>query len=72
MAIKTLNTLIKVHKQQVDALRRKMVALEEERHQLEMLADKLRAEREREMQLILKEPDFAGFFGSYSTHVAQA
>ncbi len=69
MAIKTLATLIKIHKQKADFLRREMIALEEESHQLELLADKLRREHEQEMKLVIDDPALARYFGSYSTHV---
>lgn len=69
MAIKTLSTLIKVHKQQTDILRREMMALETEIHQLQTLGDRLRAEHEQEMKMVIKNPSYAGFFGAYSASV---
>jgi len=69
MALKPLNTLIKIHKQKADILRREMVVLEEEKHQLETAADKLRDDHAREMQHVAKEPAFITFMGSYSDYV---
>lgn len=69
MAIKSLTTLIKVHKQKTDVLRREMIVLEEELHQLQMVERKLRNEHEQEAQLVMKEPLFLGFFGAYSAYV---
>lgn len=50
-------------------LRREMVALETEIHQLHMLAQRLRGEHEQEMQMVIKNPSYAGFFGAYSDSV---
>jgi hypothetical protein len=71
MAIKSLNTLIKLHKRRVDIMRREMIALEEERRQLVQLSEKLHAEHLREMQLASEEPKMAGFFGAYSARVKE-
>jgi hypothetical protein len=69
MAEKTLITLSKIHKQQTDLLRREMVALETERHQLETLSGKLQDEHKQEMQMVITQPSFGRFFGSYSSSV---
>jgi hypothetical protein len=69
MAIKPLTTLIKIHKQKTDVLRREMIVLEEELHQLQMVERKLRMEHEQEAQLVMKDPLFLGFFGAYSAYV---
>ena len=66
MAIKSMNTLIKLHKRRVDVMRREMVALEDERRQLLALAEKLREEHAKEMEVAAAEPKIAGFFGAYS------
>src|SRR5271156_372906 len=71
MAVKTLNTLIKLHKRRVDVMRREMVAIEEERKQLLQLAQRLREEHAREMRLATEEPKMAGFFGAYSARIRQ-
>lgn len=69
MAVKTLNTLIKLHKRRVDVMRREMVALEEERRQLVQLSARLKDEHAREMRLATEEPKMAGFFGAYSARI---
>jgi hypothetical protein len=71
MAVKTMNTLIKLHKRRVDVLRREMVALEEERRQLLQVSERLREEHAREMRLATAEPKMAGFFGAYSARIRQ-
>jgi len=71
MAIKTLNTLIKLHKRRVDIIRREMVTLEEERNQLQIVAEKLAAELAEEMRLAAEDAKVAGFFGAYSKRVKE-
>ncbi len=71
MAVKTLDTLIRLHKQRVDIMRREMVAFEEERRQLLAFAERLKREHAEEMQLMLAEVKVASFFGSYSAGVKQ-
>lgn len=69
MAVKTLDTLIKIHKQKADFLRRELIALEDELHQLQLLAERLKRDHEQEMELAVSEPAYSKFFGSYSIHV---
>ena len=69
MALKTLHTLIKLHKRRVDVLRREMIAFEEERRQLLELASNLRAEHASEMRIAAAEPKVGGFFGAYSRRI---
>jgi hypothetical protein len=69
MALKTFNTLIKLHKRKVEVIRREMIALEEERRQLLELRDQLDREHAREMSLAASEPKISGFFGAYSQRI---
>jgi len=71
MAIKAMNTLIKLHKRRVDVMRREMIAIEEERKQLLQLSERLREEHAREARLATEEPKMAGFFGAYSARMKQ-
>jgi hypothetical protein len=71
MAVKTLQTLIKLHKRRVDVLRREMIVIEEERKQLLLLSERLREEHAREMRLATEEPKMAAFFGAYSIRIKQ-
>jgi hypothetical protein len=64
--MKPLTTLIKLHKRRVDIIRREMVVIEEERKQLLAVAEKLREEHAREMELSTADAKMAGFFGAYS------
>lgn len=69
MALKSFNTLIKLHKRRVDLLRRELQTLEEQRQQLVALSHALREEYAREMQISSADAKMAGFFGAYSAHV---
>lgn len=69
MAVKTLNTLIKIHKQRADFLRRELITLEDELHQLQALIARLKHEHEQEMQMVVSDPSYSKFFGTYSVHV---
>lgn len=69
MALKTFNTLIKLHKRRVDVIRREMIALEEQRNQLLALAQALREEYAREVEISTADAKMAGFFGNYSVRV---
>jgi hypothetical protein len=71
MALKTLNTLIKLHKRRIEIMRREMIAMEEERRQLRELAENLREEHAKEMRLSAEEPKMAGFFGAYAKRVKE-
>ena len=69
MDLKSMNTLIKLHKRRVDVLRREMVALEDERKQLTDLAERLREEHASEAQLAAEDAKMAGFFGAYDARM---
>lgn len=71
MALKTMNTLIKLHKRRVDVMRRAMVALEEEHRQLIELKEHLTQEYARERELAAAEPRVAGFFGAYTKRIKE-
>lgn len=69
MALKSFNTLIKLHKRRVDVIRREMIALEEQRTQLLTLSASLREEYAREAEISSTDAKMAGFFGAYSVRV---
>lgn len=69
MAIKSFNTLIKLHKRRVDIIRREMRALEEQRLQLLALSTSLREEYEREVGIASSDAKMAAFFGAYAVRV---
>lgn len=69
MAVKTFNTLIKLHKRRVDVMRREMLAFEEERNQLLVLSKTLHEEYAREVEVSTADARMAGFFGAYSLRV---
>jgi len=69
MALKTLNTLIKLHKRHVDVIRREMIALEEERRLLLELTARLKEEHASEMKLASEDPKVGNFFSNYSKQI---
>lgn len=69
MAVKTFNTLIRLHKRRIDLLRREMRALEEERNQLLGLSRALEEEFAREIALSAEDVRLSGFFGAYALRV---
>lgn len=69
MAIKSFNTLIKLHKRRVDIIRREMLALEEQRTQLLQLSRTLQAEYAHEVGIASSDAHIAGFFGAYAQRV---
>jgi hypothetical protein len=71
MALKTMNTLIKLHKRRVEVMRREMVTLEEERRQLQELSARLKEEHAREMRLSAEDPKVGAFFGAYSKRMKE-
>lgn len=69
--MKTLDTLIKLHKQTLDRLRRELGTLQGEFEQLEYVKEKLKSEHRKEMEGLVQHPEFTGFFGGYSAHVRE-
>lgn len=69
MALKSLNTLIRLHKRQTDLLRREMQLLETQHEALLRLAEQLRREYEQERELAAQDARMAGFFGAFATHM---
>ena len=67
--MKGLATLIKLCKRTLDELRRKMVALENEKEQLELLSKTLNEELEKEMELAAKSTEMRGFFGGFAKRI---
>ena len=64
--MKGLATLIKLTKRKLDELRRKMVALENEKAQLQALAQSLVDEMAREMLLVSQTVEMANYFGNFA------
>lgn len=70
---KNLNTLIKLHKRELDTLRREMVVLETRAAELQAHQDQLAAEIIAERNAASKDPDAGAIFASYlqRTHAQQ-
>ena len=71
MAIKTLDTLIKLHKHRLDLVRRELANLTEQIEQLEYVKKKLLNELQQEIEMVSNNPDYASFFGAYAKHSQQ-
>ena len=69
MAVKTLDTLIKLHKHRVDLLRRELALINEQIQQLEQVLAKLAEDVSREMEMVTLNPDYAVFFAGYVRYV---
>lgn len=67
--MKTLDTLIRLHKRKLDELRRNMVALENQKAQLQQAVVKLQQELEAEVKLAGKQPEMANFFGEFAKRI---
>jgi flagellar export protein FliJ len=63
--MKTLNTLIKFHQQQLDVLRRQMGSLESQKGQLLAMVERIRDEMKREIELAQKNAELGMLFGDY-------
>jgi flagellar protein FliJ len=66
---KSLTTLIKVAKQQLDSLRRDLANLETEKQKMLDAIARLKAELQREMELASQNPEMGAFFGDFSKRI---
>ncbi|MEZ5690840.1 MAG: flagellar FliJ family protein [Rickettsiales bacterium] len=67
--MKKYNTLIRLHKRKLDALRRQVGDLEGQKAQLHKSIDSLRAEMKKEMELAGTQPEMANFFGQFAGRI---
>ncbi len=67
--MKTLDTLIRLHKRTLDELRRNMVALENQKSQLQQAIINMQKELDKEMALATKQPEMANFFGEFAKRI---
>jgi flagellar export protein FliJ len=67
--MKALNTLIRIHKRNLDELRRNMVALENQKAQLEQAIIILHQELDKEIALASKQPEMSNFFGEFAKRI---
>ena len=67
--MKTLDTLIRLHKRTLDELRRNMVALENQKSQLQQAIVNMQKELDKEMALATKQPEMANFFGEFAKRI---
>lgn len=64
-----IDTLIKMHQRELDALRRQLVQQEEQKQQLIELATKLHEELLRERELAAQEPAMAAYMGDFEKRI---
>lgn len=67
--MKTLDTLIRLHKRTLDELRRNMVSLENQKSQLQQAIINMQKELDKEMVLASKQPEMANFFGEFAKRI---
>ena len=64
--MKALNTLIKLYRRQLDAGRREMVVLEEQRQQMEESLERLRSELAMEQKAAIASQEVRPFYSQYA------
>lgn len=69
--MKSILTLIKYHKQQLDALRRELAGLETQKSRLLLAIDGLRQELARELEIAGKNSEMSQFFGGFSQRIQE-
>jgi uncharacterized coiled-coil DUF342 family protein len=67
--MKTLNTLIRLHKRTLDELRRNMAALEGQKDKLHQSIKSLQNELEKEVKLAGMQAEMANFFGEFAKRI---
>jgi len=67
--MKALNTLIRIHKRNLDELRRNMVALENQKAKLEQAIIILHQELDKEIALASTQPEMSNFFGEFAKRI---
>ncbi len=67
--MKGITTLIRLSKRTLDELRKKQVALEQEKESLLQASKKLADELHKEMNLAAKTPEMGGFYGKFSKRI---
>lgn len=67
--MKALSTLIKLHKRQLDGLRRQMASLERQKDQLQVASGRVDDELKREMKLAADQPEMTKFFGDFARRI---
>lgn len=67
--MKTLDTLIRLHKRTLDELRRNMGALENQKAQLQQAIQAMQKELDKEIALAGKQPEMANFFGGFAKRI---
>jgi flagellar export protein FliJ len=69
--MKTLATLIKLHRRRLDELRRQMGALENQKAQLLQTSQRLQEELREEINKASQQPEMGHFFGGFAKRIQQ-
>jgi flagellar protein FliJ len=69
--MKTLNTLIKLHRRKLDELRRRMGSLENQKTQLLQASASLQNELREEIEKASLQPEMGQFFGGFAKRIQQ-
>lgn len=69
--LKSLTTLIKIAKQQLDSLRRDLANLEAEKQKLLEAIARLKEELQREIELSGQHPEMGAFFGGFAKRIRE-
>lgn len=67
--MKGLKTLIRLEKNRLDALRKDLVTLANEKEQFEMLSQQLLDSLQKELETAAEMTEMRGFFGDFSTRI---
>lgn len=69
--MKSLNTLIRLHRQKMDELRQELVQWQERRARFVQASETLAAQLARELKMAGEYPEMGGFFGQFSKHIGE-
>ena len=69
--MKGLSTLIKLHQRNLDALRREMVKIEEQKEQLIALVTKLQEDLIKEQEAAMSKPEMSAYLVGYAERVRE-
>lgn len=67
--MKSLHTLIRYKKQQLDELRRRLVVLESQKQQLLKRSADMSEELQQELELASGQPEMSAFFGDFAERI---
>lgn len=69
--MKSLKTLIRLHKQQLDALRQELGQWQDRRQRFVQASETLAGQLRHELQVASDYPEMTNFFGQFSKHIEE-